>query len=154
MQPEDQEQIYVFLSPEIEALLADNGTNVAELLQSEGLPVQQAFATNPATDTAGGSKEPVTIILATAAVVVALTPVLIRLIERLTSKPIILKEKVLSPVEDSHGQVVHDANGEPVLAWQVKSTIIKAEKTPKEQTRTKIKGPLAIEIEYSSSPKE
>jgi hypothetical protein len=150
---EGQQEIFVFLSPEVQELLADNQVDLVDLLRQEGVTVQRGFAQDPTTSADAGHKEPVTIILASAALVVALTPLLTKLIEELSHEAVLVTEQVLVPVEDSQGNVVHDNAGKPVLHWVERPRIVESERQPREETAVDIKGPLGITIGYKSTPK-
>jgi hypothetical protein len=150
---EVQQEVFVFLSPEIQELLADNQVDLVDLLRQEGIDVQRGFAQDPTNSADAGHKEPVTVIIAAAALVVALTPLLTKLIEALSHEAVLVTEQVLVPVEDSQRKVVHDNAGQPVLHWIERSRIVESAEQPREETAVDIKGPLGITIGYKSAPK-
>jgi hypothetical protein len=148
----EPQQVFCFLSPEIEALLAENQTDVVELLRHEGLDVSKGFAQALNLSTESGHKEPVSVIIASAAVIVALTPVLSRVIEVLSHRPVVVEEQVLTPLEDGKGNLVCDEVGKPVLHWVNRSHLLRSELGPRrDASSVEIRGPLGISITYQSA---
>ncbi len=149
---EAQQEIFVFASPEIQELLVNNGTDLVELLNQEGIAVRRGYVQDPTQSGDSGYKDPVTIILATAALVMTLTPTIKAVIEAMSHKVIEVKEKVLVPVEDSHGNIVYDAAGQPKLYWIERTQLKETTKGIPEESIS-LKAPLAFELTYKSSPK-
>jgi hypothetical protein len=147
----DKSELYVFLSPELEALLADYQTDIPELLQKEGVSVQRTFAKNPVTDDQSNQKDPALIILASAALVVSLTPILTRALEKLAARPVLVHDKVLVPIEDSQGNVLHNAIGEPLLRIEDRSRYVEPTSS-KDRVKSNIAG-YGISVTFDSSPK-
>jgi hypothetical protein len=112
----DQNETFLFLTPEVERFLSENEFDTKQLLQKSGYKVEVRLGQNPAFDSAG-KKEPVTILLASAAVIAALTPAVRELIRNLSGRDVVVRERRLVPVESSKGDVVRDASGAPVLHW-------------------------------------
>jgi hypothetical protein len=150
---ESDQQVFCFLSPEIDALLADNDTSIVELLRHEGLNVSQVSAERWPPTTSLGYKEPVSLIIASAAVAVALTPILTRVIETLSRRPVIVEEQVLIPAEDSKGNVVHDELGKRIIHWVNRKKVLVSEDNHSKQDSSlvKIKGPIGLSITYKSN---
>jgi hypothetical protein len=145
----DRSEVYLFVDPEIERLLADNHTDLIALLQRQGVEVERSAA--PSTPTERGHKEPATIILASAALITALTPVIRKILSNLSRKdPVIVEELVPEPVEDSRGIPVRDAAGNPTIRWVSRNRIIEPA-TDKEAESYSISGPLGIRISYNRS---
>jgi hypothetical protein len=151
---EDQRELYVFASPEMEELLADNRTDLVELLQQEGVAVRRGSAPDPAADPTAGSKEPTTVILASAAVVAAITPLIIKVVERLTRKTALVVEKVPVALLDGNGQVVHDSSGKPIYRWVDRARVLTEQEQSPEERSVTIQGPLGIAIGIKQSPKD
>lgn len=149
---ETLQQIFVFASPEIQKLLANNETDLVELLNQEGIAVSRDYAQDPTQSGDSAYKEPVTIILASAALAVLLTPTIKAVIEAMTHKVVEVKEKVLVPVEDSHGNVVRNAAGDPILHWVERIQLKETAKDTPEKTEMSLKVPLAFELTYKASP--
>ena len=150
---EDQRELFVFASPEVAELLADNSTNLVELLQQEGVAVRRGSAPDPAADPSAGSKEPATVILASAAVVAAITPLIVKVVERLTRKTALVVEKVPVALLDGNGQVVRDPSGRPIYWWADRSRIAAEQEQSPEERSVTIQGPLGIAIGIKQSPK-
>jgi hypothetical protein len=112
----DRSKTYILFGREVSAILADNNTDLPELLVREEPYIEARMATDPSKD-AGGSKDLGAVLIATAALAVGLTPLLLRVLARLTLRPVLVTELVLVPVEDSAGQVVTGADSEPILQW-------------------------------------
>jgi len=149
---EGQTQIFFFISHDIEELLIDNGIDLVEFLQQEGIEVNQDFATDPTTDSKSSYRDPTTIILASAALVLAITPIISKLIAALSHKKVLIKELVLVPVEDSSGNVVKDSYGEPILQWIERVRLLESSEKIGSATQISIKGPVGLEISYKDFP--
>jgi hypothetical protein len=117
-------QVFLFLSPDVERLLADHDVDVKEVIRRTTQPITVGFGQDPAT-AASGAKDPVTILMASAAVIAAATPLIRELIRTLAGREPVIREKRLVPVEDSRGNVVLDSNGQATLHWvdEVKAVI-------------------------------
>jgi hypothetical protein len=98
--------------------LADNGTDIGELLRAEGIEVELRKAT--ANPESVGSKEPALVILASAALVLAVGQALPRVLGTIFNRRRIVKTSDLTPVVDSTGAPVRDSEGNPLL--QVRET--------------------------------
>jgi hypothetical protein len=149
---ESKEELFVFTSPDVEAIFTGNKTNLADLLKREGYDVEQGFGKDPAEANSGNStREIATTILASAALAAALTPIVLKVLQSLTYEDVVVHEIVLVPVEDSAGNVVKDASGEPVMTWIKRSKILESTRD-KNQQEIKIKAlGFAIEIKSSSN---
>jgi hypothetical protein len=142
-------QLFILADPEIQALLADNETSLAELLAREGIQISAGTAPNPASREGVREKEPVSILIGTAAVIVALTPIILRAISALSPrKPLTITEMVCVPVEDSKGNVVRDSSDNPVLAWVERTKVLESSK--EEGQKLSISGPLGVKISYEN----
>ncbi len=147
---EQQEELFVFASPDIEAIFTENGTSIVDLLKREGYEVEQGAKQDPAKAASGDStREIATTILASAALVAALTPLILKVIQSLTYKDIVVHEMVLIPVEDSTGNVVEDIYGKPVLQWVKRSKLLESTRE-KTQQEIKVKA-LGFEIQIKNS---
>jgi hypothetical protein len=148
----EPQQVFCFLSQEIEALLAENQTDVVELLRHEGLDVSKGFAQVLNLRVESGHKEAVSVIVASAAVILALTPVLSRVIEALSHRPVVVEEQVLTPVEDGKGNLVRDEMGKPFLHWVNRTHLLMSQPGPRrDASSVEIRGPLGISITYKSA---
>src|SRR5580693_4011186 len=112
---EGLQEVFVYLPDEVARFLAENGENLADLLRREGLAVNARLEVDPAEPS--GSRDLTLVLLATAAVITALTPTLTRIISAISNRPVLAKELRLRPVEDIKGRVLRDANGNPILHW-------------------------------------
>ncbi|WP_175162340.1 hypothetical protein [Achromobacter aegrifaciens] len=110
------EEVYFFLSPEVHRYLADNDISTSWLLKQTGKEIAIRLGENPAPDIRG-EKEPATILLASAAVIAAATPILREVLRTFAGRDPVIRERRLVPVADSSGELVRDANGQPVLQW-------------------------------------
>ncbi|MBD1806316.1 hypothetical protein H6F98_12755 [Microcoleus sp. FACHB-SPT15] len=145
---EGQTELFVLASPEVEDILADNGINLEDLLKREGCAVKEHKGQDPA-KLGSGEKDVAIIILASAALVAALTPILSKAIQSLTYKDVVVYETVLVPVEDSAGNVVRDSSGEPKMQWIRRSKLLESTRD-KGQQEIKIKA-LGFEIEITNT---
>ena len=149
---EDQTQIFLFLSPDIQELLIDNEIDLVELLQKEGIELNKSFGKDPTTDAKFGHKDAVTIILASAALVLAITPIISKVIAALSHKKVLVKELVCVPVEDTIGNVVKDSYGEPILQWVERTRLLESSEEMRSNIQISLKGPVGLEVTYGDSP--
>jgi hypothetical protein len=143
----DNVPIYVLTTPEVRAFLADNETSLGELLRSEGVQVQEQAGANPVRAEGGSSKEPVTIILASAALVATLTPIITRVLQRFSRTPVVAEEQTLLPVLDASGAPVKDKDGQPLTYWAKRAKVVTAPETPGGSI-INIEGPMGIKLSY------
>jgi hypothetical protein len=94
---------YIFLSEELEQALKERGLPLTDLLKQAGI---HDFQVVPESTAPVGTREAVTVILASAALVAACTPVLLRLIEALTHRDAIVVDREVSPAKDEKGNLV------------------------------------------------
>ncbi|NEP49827.1 MAG: hypothetical protein F6K65_13845 [Moorea sp. SIO3C2] len=149
---EDQIQIFLFISPDIKEILIDNETDLVELLQQEGIEVNQVIAKDPTTDAKSGHRDVTAVILASAALALAITPIISKLIAALSHKKVVVKELVCVPVEDSLGNVVRDSSGEPILQWVERTRLLESSEEMGSDTQISLKGPVGLEVTYGDSP--
>jgi hypothetical protein len=143
MELQEQDGIFFFLSPEVRRFLSDNDIETQQFLNQSGHQIPIRLAQNPAPDTAG-EKEPAIILLASAAVIAAATPILREFIRTISGRDPVIRERRLVPIEDSAGNVVRDPNGEPLVHWVDE---VKGVHTEQPTQAVKIKG-LGIEISF------
>jgi len=151
---EDRTQIFVFTSPEIEELLLDNQIDLVALLQREGINVSKGFAKNPASNAKSGCKDPTTVILASAALILSITPIISKIIASLSHKKVVTYEWQCLPVEDSNGNVVRDDYGKPILQWVERARFLESSTERQSDYQIYLKGPVGLEIGYTDSPKK
>jgi hypothetical protein len=144
----ETERLYIDLDPDIQALVADNFINIEKALNRAGYNVKVELASQPERQ-ANPSKEPATVLIATAAVILAATPVLREIIQAVSRRPIVLKRQRLFPVEDSKGNVIVGSDGLPVLQWVEVPDVVEAQSPIPQQQSVGIEG-LGIRISYST----
>ncbi|MEV4516932.1 hypothetical protein AB0K00_49260 [Dactylosporangium sp. NPDC049525] len=142
--------VYVLIKPEVATLLADNGVALTDLLAREGQAVPATTGSDPSSG-ADGTKDVLLVLLGVSALVTSLTPVIIRAINRLTRRPVLVREMVLVAVEDSEGRTVPGADGQPILHWVERARFV----TPDDgQVAERLHGSvkaLGVEIALESS---
>jgi hypothetical protein len=84
-------EVPVFVSPGIRKTLVENGIDLAEALRREGYNVSTRLAADG--EGSEGHKDVALILVASAAVITAATPVLIRIIEALSPQSVVLKRR-------------------------------------------------------------
>ncbi|MBD1858589.1 MULTISPECIES: hypothetical protein [Leptolyngbya] len=149
---EDSTEIFVFASPEIEQLLADYQTDVVELLKRQDIDVRYGVASDPAV-TGFQEKSAPKVIIASAALTLSLTPLLSQAIQSITPRGIVVHEVICIPVEDSQGNVVRDASGEPVLQWVRRDKLHEFSQQINRTSQVSLKG-FGLEVKYSDSSGE
>lgn len=145
------EHLYIDLSVDVQKVLADNHVDLAKLLHERGLEVQFHRMSDPATDTGTASKEPALVLVATAAVIVAATPIIREIIQTLSRRSVVVRGRKLVPVESSDGAVVRNAQNEPILQWINTAEIIEAPATASPSQKLSVKIPAGISISYETN---
>jgi hypothetical protein len=146
------DRLYISFDPEIEALLADNFIDLEGALRQAGHDVTLEHTSRPGGRAASAGKEPATILVATAAVILAATPVIREIIQSVSRRPVVLKQRRLIPVEDSKGNVVLGTDGQVVLQWVEAADVKALPTTSTDEQNVDVKGPLGIHISYASKP--
>ena len=147
----DQTQIFLFTSPDIKEVLADNKIDLVEILKQEGIQLSQEFAKDPTENVKSRDREATAVILASAALILAITPILSKVIAALSHKKVIVKELVCIPVEDSGGNVMKNYHGEPILQWVERTRLLESSEEMRSDTKISLKGPVGLEITYEDS---
>src|SRR5258708_7895667 len=112
----DRERYHLLLTPDLERLMAEKEVDLNELIRRAAPEVKMEIGQNIAGETEG-EKELVTILLASAAVIAALTPTLKELIRAATDRPIVATDMIPVPLLDNTGKPILGSNGEPAVAW-------------------------------------
>ena len=146
---EDRMEVAIFISPEIEEVFADNGVDVISILREEELDVQRGKAI-ARVSAASGLKEPVSIILASAFVISVLTPIITKAITALSGKQVLVTERILAPVETSDGKVVCDAEGNPILQWIDKTSIVESGVRSTDTVSANVETPLGFKFSFKA----
>jgi hypothetical protein len=146
-----EQEAYISLSPDIQELLSDNGTSIEELLALEHVDVRVELRTDPAASAGDQDKELVILLLGTAAIIAAVTPLLSRVIARISNRRLVITEKVLLPVQDADGNVIRDRTGEPLLYWADRHKLMEKSRGDHERTSAKVSGPISLELQLESS---
>jgi hypothetical protein len=138
------ESKYIILSADVQRLLSENNVGLNDILAQAALgpnEVREVF--DPATPELG-AKEVVTIILASAAAVAVLTPLLTKVVRLYTHRPIVVEDTELVPTYDKQGKPLIHPSGDPVLHWQRKKRLLEPQQN-NQQSKATIKG-FGIEI--------
>jgi hypothetical protein len=138
------ENKYIMLSADVQRLLSENNVGLSDILAQAALgPNEVREVSNPATPETG-AKEAVTLILASAAAVAVLTPLLTKLVRLYTHRPIVVEDTELVPTYDKQGKPLIGPSGDPVLHWQRKKRLLEPQQN-NQQSKATIKG-FGIEI--------
>jgi hypothetical protein len=141
---ENQQPIFIFASPDIQEILTDNQISIADILRQKGFDVSEGFAKDPAQGAGSGYKDAATVILASAALVAAFTPIISQVISTLAHRAVLVREMTLLPVVDDKGNVVRDASGEPKLYWAPHTRLVESTE-PRGASSVSVQG-LGIKI--------
>ena len=138
---EEQVQVFFFPSRDVQELLRSYNTSVYELLEREGLNVRRGYAPDPVADQTAPEREPVSVILlASAALAAVLAPTIGRIISELARKEAFVTEKVCIPVEDSRGNIVRDAEGQPLVQQVDRYRWVESSQLKENPSDVKVKG--------------
>lgn len=117
---------FLVVDRDIEAILQANGLTMPQVLASAGVVGLETVRDPGALQ---GTREVVMIMMASAAIIAAATPLIVNTFKTMTQRPVVVKELELTALLDGNGQAVKGANGEPVLGWREKSVLLE----PKQQ---------------------
>jgi hypothetical protein len=109
-------QIYLELPPELQQLLNDNRLSIDEILRQQNVPAEVTYGVLPDEPEANTrSKEPVMIILASAAVALAVGSAISQVLRTLHRRPQLVEYYELVEKKDANGNVLRDRKGNPQL---------------------------------------
>jgi len=107
-------KIYLDLTEELQQLLSENQTSIADILKHENIEAKFAYGKIPDyEDQEGRSKDVVTIILASSAAIVAIGIAISIVLHTLNRKPHLVQVEELVELRDAGGNLLLDATGTP-----------------------------------------
>jgi hypothetical protein len=148
------QQATILASRELEDLLSANSTSIADILQSQGVNYEVDLDPNAAIGEDGATREVVIALLMAMGIIATATPLIRSTIERLTRRPVAIKELRLVPAESSSGDVIYDANGSPVMYWLEVSRLLdpgNGNLSQSERLKLSAEAPMGIRFEIESS---
>jgi hypothetical protein len=147
---DDAVHIFVKSSREVAELMADSEVSWSEVLRLANLNVQETKLADPVPSLDSRTKEPVTVLLASAGIVMALAPALSRVLHEIFRRPVKVTERVLLPVEDSSGSVVRDNHGNPTFQWVDRTRLLTPEQSSAKSSAS-LKGPFQLELKIEEA---
>lgn len=152
----DTIQIYLELPSEFQQLLSDNGITVERILRDENIDARVSFGILPtAQDATVRSKEPVLIILASAAAVLAVGSAISQVIHALYRKPYLVEVCELIEQTDAAGNVILDTGGKPSLIQVKKYDLLEPRKEDSSHSlETGMNSTKGLVIKFNSSAKQ
>lgn len=146
------EELYVFLDPQVQALLADNEVDLLKELRSQGLKVEGSYAGDPATGQDGKERDVVLVILASAAAFTAISFGISRIVDAIgRNKTIVVEEKELVPVTDPAGKVVKAPDGEAQLYWRTTHRTLDPRSSAPENSKIQVAAGGKYGVKFSLS---
>ena len=114
------------------------GRDLEAVLQANGLTIHQVLTSVDATDldtvsdpgALSGTRDAVLIMMASAALIAAATPLIVNAFKAMTQRPVVVKELELVPMLDGNGQPVKGTSGEPVLGWRERYVLLEPKQQP------------------------
>jgi hypothetical protein len=147
----EKEPIYISLSPEVEGFLAENGIDLAEELTKQGLEIEARPGQLPGTVAGGETREVVLVILASAALVGAVSMGISKIIRALSDRGTLVSEGEYVPVTSPSGDVVKDEKGKPILQYRERHRYVQpGERSPGSSTVSASAGPQGIKVDFST----
>ena len=116
-------RFYVKLDPELAQLLSAHDVELGELLVRQTDIERYEIGTDPAH---AGSKSAEMILIASAAVILSATPIILAAIQALSHRPIIAKNLVLVDEVDGEGRVLVNKDGSARKRWVEQTQIIES----------------------------
>lgn len=131
----DRVKVYIELSDDLRALFAENNVGVEDVLRQEKIDVEFRYDLVPyREETEGREKDVALVILASSAVILAISTALSHIIETLYRKPYFVEYYDLEVICDGEGRPVTSRTGSPLLKMVKKHEFI--EPTQKDIART------------------
>jgi hypothetical protein len=134
---DDARPAYIWFDKDTRRFLVASGVkleNLVEKINLEGLSVGK----DPAAPQ--NAKDAFMILVGSAAVIATATPIILKLIERLTLKPVIVDEIETEAVRDASGDVVRDHHGRPVLVKQIRKRLLEPTTSKKTERKVEFQG--------------
>lgn len=132
----EQERIFISMSPEVQELLADNGIDLVTELRREIPEVRKDYAPDPASAGESRTKDPVLIILASAAAFAAVSMGITKIVDALArNKKVVVTARKLVPIPGPSGEVVRDKDGQPILQWVEETRIVEAQRKVQDKSK-------------------
>jgi hypothetical protein len=130
-----QTPIYLELSPELQQLPNDNSLSVDDILRQQNIPAEVSYSILPDEPEAGArSKDPVMMILASAAVVLAVGAAISRVLHTFQRRPQLVEYYELVELKDSEGNILRDQKGKPQLKRLKKYELLEPRKEDSNQS--------------------
>ena len=118
-------KIYLDLSEDILAWMADNGLSIEDVLEKEGIDAEVVEGVMPVDGESGSrTKEVVSIILANAAAVTAILFAVSRCMRTWLNRPIYESWEELEEIRDEDGKVMLDKDGNPMMKMVRKHVLV------------------------------
>ncbi len=149
----EQRAIFISMSEEVEALLADNGIDLIEELKRQRLDLTRGYAQDPASGWQNHTKDVSLIILASAAAFSAISIGIAKIIDALgRNKKVIVRERKCVPLTDEAGKVIYDKDGEAVVHWITETKLLEAMQTTQDKSKFAVHygGEYGLRVELSS----
>jgi hypothetical protein len=127
-------QIYLELPPELQQLLSDNGLSVGEILSQQNVSAEVTYGVLPdEPETGGRTKDPVLIILASAAAALAVGSAISQVLRTLLRRPQMVEYYELVELKDAKGNILLDKKGKPQLKRVKKYDLLEPRKEDSNQ---------------------
>jgi len=126
---DSQTQIYFDLVPEYLQLLNDNDLSIQDILRQQNIEAEVIYGISPEEIEKGiRSKDPVMIVLASTAAVLAIGTAISKVLHTLQRRPLLVEYYHLVELRDAKGNILMDNEGKPLLKRQKKYELIEPRK--------------------------
>lgn len=139
--------LYVIFSEKLMQVLQANSLSPADVLRRAGVSDLNSV---PDPTHKEGQRDAFTLLLGSAAVVAAATPLIVRVLDLVVNRPVVIKNRELKPALDGNGDAVRDGKGQIVMTWSEASTVDRGPASPKQTTKI-VASAKAIEIGIGES---
>ena len=147
---ENKTPVFIFTSSEVQNFLDGYGVDLVALLQEQGVEVNWGMASDPATMDIAEKSATKVILLASSALVLALTPLLSQALQSVSPQGVIVEEVRYIPMTDKEGNLIKDPSGKPIMQWVKKEEF---QGFSKQNHRVGIEG-FGIKIGYDNHPSD
>jgi len=149
-----QIKIYLEFSDELQEVLDDNGISIEDILEQEEIDADVTYGVMPAQAEEGArSKDIVTIIIASSALVLAIGAAISKILSTYHRKPHLVEYEEVVVLRDGKGKALKDKDGNPLVERVKRYELLEPRATDSEQNLG-IKWKDGLVIGFSSSEKQ
>jgi hypothetical protein len=130
----DHDDTYLLLGSDFMSLLSSNGLTLGQVLKTAGIDDLREVPDPAHTE---GQREVFMVLIGSAAIVAAVTPLITNVVKTLVNRPVVTRSRTLAPATDKSGKVLVGKDGQPLMQWS--DTVAVDRAPPTKEFTSKIK---------------